>query len=325
MTTRRFAARRFATLGAAAGALLLAVWPAAAQQYPTRPIKIVVPYAAGGTDLEVRAQAPMLEKALGQPIQVEIREGGGSSIGANYVAKGSAPDGYTLLYINSTGVTVLPQLRKLPYATDDLRPVAQTTSNAHLMAIRADLPYKTLAEMIAFAKQKPGEVVFGSTGNGTGAHLAGEKFFDAAGITVNHIPFSGIATAVTAAVGGNADMVIGYPIAIMPQVAAGKLRPIAVFSEARSPLLPEVPTLTESNVDLVINIHTGVFAPKATPDAIVARLSAAFATSAQAPAFKTFGDQSWVEPLYRPTAAFATAIEPEKTMYTQVIARLGAR
>jgi tripartite-type tricarboxylate transporter receptor subunit TctC len=102
-------------------------------------------------------------------------------------------------------------------------------------------------------------------------------------------------------------------------------RPIAVFSEARSPLLPAVPTLKESNVDLVINIHTGVFVPKATPDAIVARLSAAFATSAQAPAFKTFGGQSWVEPFYRPTDAFATAIEPEKTMYTQVIARLGTR
>jgi tripartite-type tricarboxylate transporter receptor subunit TctC len=310
---------------AATGALLLAALPAAAQQYPTRPIKVVVPYAAGGTDLEVRAQVPTLEKELGQPIQVETREGGGSSIGANYVAKGSAADGYTLLYINSTGVTVLPQLRKLPYTTDDLRPVAQATSNAHLMAIRADLPYKTLAEMIAFAKQKPGELVFGSTGNGTGAHLAGEAFFDAADIKVNHIPFSGISTAVTAAVGGNADMVIGYPIAIMPQVAAGKLRPIAQFSAERSPLLPDVPTLKESNIALVINIHTGVFVPKATPDAIVARLSDAFGKSARAPEFKTFGGQSWVEPFYRPTQEFARAIEPEKTMYTQVIARMGTR
>lgn len=317
MSIRRFAA--------AAAAFLFTALPASAQQYPTRPIKIVVPYAAGGTDLEVRAQVPTLEAALGQPIQVENREGGGSAIGANYVAKGSAPDGYTLLYVNSTGVTVLPQLRKLPYATDDLRPVAQTTSNAHLMAVRADLPYKTLAELIAYAKQKPGEIVFGSTGNGTGAHLAGEKFFDAAGIQVNHIPFSGIATAVTAVVGGNADMTIGYPIAIMPQVAAGKLRPIAVYSEARSPLLPEVPTLKESGIDCIINIHTGVFVPKATPDAIVQRLSDAFGKSARAPEFKAFGDQSWVEPFYRATPEFAKAIEPEKTMYTQVIARLGTR
>jgi tripartite-type tricarboxylate transporter receptor subunit TctC len=320
MTTRRFAA-----LSAAAGALLLAVLPAAAQQYPTRPIKIIVPYAAGGTDLEVRALAGTLEKELGQPIQIEVREGGGSSIGANYVAKGSAPDGYTLLYINSTGVTVLPQLRKLPYATDDLRPVAQTTSNAHLMAIRADLPYKSLPEMVAFAKQHPGEVVFGSTGNGSGAHLAGETFFDAAGIKVNHIPFNGISSAVTAAVGGNADMVIGYPIAIMPQVAAGKLRPIAQFSAERSPLLPDVPTLKESGIALVIDIHTGVFAPKATPDAIVARLSEAFGKAARAPEFKSFGAQSWVEPFYRPTAEFAREIEPEKTMYTPVIARIGTR
>ena len=317
--------RRFLTLSVAAGALLLGVLPALAQTYPTRPIKVVVPYAAGGTDLGVRGLAAGLEKELGQPIQIEVREGGGSSIGANYVAKGSAPDGYTLLYINSTGVTVLPQLRKLPYATDDLRPVSQTTSNAHLMAIRADLPYKDLPGLLAYAKAHPGEVVFGSTGNGTGAHLAGEAFFDAADIKVNHIPFSGISTAVTAVVGGNADMTIGYPIAIMPQVKAGKMIPIAQFSSTRSPLLPEVPTLRETGVPLVIDIHTGVFVPRATPDDIVARLDAAFAKAARAPEFAAFGAQSWVEPFYRPTAEFAREIEPEKTMYTKVIARLGAR
>lgn len=317
--------RRFFTRSVAAVGLLLASLPALAQQYPTRPIKVVVPYAAGGTDLEVRGLAAGLEKELGQPIQIEIREGGGSSIGANYVAKGSAADGYTLLYINSTGVTVLPQLRKLPYTPDDLRPVSQTTSNAHLMAIRADLPYKDLPGLLAFAKAHPGELVFGSTGNGTGAHLAGEAFFDAAEIKVNHIPFSGISTAVTAAVGGNADMIIGYPIAIMPQVKAGKLIPIAQFSSTRSPLLPDVTTLKEAGVPLVIDIHTGVFVPKATPDAIVAKLDAAFGKAARAPEFAAFGAQSWVEPFYRPTAEFAREIEPEKTMYTKVIARLGTR
>jgi tripartite-type tricarboxylate transporter receptor subunit TctC len=312
-------------IGLLASTLLLAALPAAAQQYPTRPIKIVVPYAPGGTDLEVRALAGVLEKELGQPIQVEIREGGGSTIGANYVAKGSTADGYTLLYINSTGVTVAPLMRKLPYVADDLRPVAQTTSNAHLLAIRSDLPYKTLSALIAYAKAHPGEIVFGSTGNGSGAHLAGEAFFDRADIKVNHIPFNGIGASVTAAVGGNVDMIIGYPIAIMPHVTAGKLLPIAQFSAERSPLLPDVPTLKETGVDLVIDIHTGVFAPKRTPDAVVARLSDAFKVAAAAPGFKSFGEQSWTVPFYRPTAEFAHEIEPEKTMYDKVIARLGTR
>ena len=298
--------------------LCLAGFAAAGQDYPTRPIKFVVPFAPGGMDLEVRALAPELERLLGQPIVVEPREGGGSSIGANYV-RAAAPDGYTLLYSSSIVLTVGPLVRKVPYGFDDFVPVAQTTATANVMASRIDAPFTTLAEFTAYAKANPGKVLFGSTGTGTGVHLSGQLVADRMGITINHIPFDGVSRAVAAAVGGNVDYVIGFPIGIIPQVQSGKLRALAQLAATRSPALPELPTLRDQGLDVAIDANTGVFAPQGTPDIAIARVAAALKTAVEAPAFRDYGMQRWTVPVYRGSAEFAAAIAPERTMFLDVI------
>ena len=299
----------------------------AADAYPVRALRLIVPFPPGGpADALARLIGDRLSVSLGKAVVVDNRPGAGGNIGMELGAK-SAPDGYTLVLAPAGNLTVNPFLyRSVPYdVARDFAPVTVLASVPNVLVVHPALATKTVAELIRYAKAHPGTLNYSSPGNGSGAHLAGEAFFDQADIKVNHIPFNGIGASVTAAVGGNVDMIIGYPIAIMPQVAAGKLLPIAQFSAERSPLLPDVPTLKETGVDLVIDIHTGVFAPKRTPDAIVARLSDAFKIAAEAPGFKSFGEQSWTVPFYRPTAEFAHEIEPEKTMYDKVIARLGAR
>ena len=303
---------------ALAGILCLAGGAVAAQDYPTRPIKFVVPFAAGGMDLEIRALQPDLEKLLGQPIVVEPREGGGSSIGANYV-KASAPDGYTLLYSSSIVLTVGPLVRKVPYTFEDFVPVAQATATANVLAARADAPFKTLAELTAYAKANPGKVMFGSSGTGTTVHLSGQLVADRLGIQINHIPFDGVAKSVAAAVGGNIDYVIGIPVGIIPQVDAGKMRALAQLSAVRSLALPDLPTLKDQGLDLAVDANTGVFAPKGVPEAAIQRLTAAFKIAVEAPSFREYGMKRWTVPVYRDPAAFTAAIVPERTLFRDVI------
>ena len=300
------------------GVLCLAGFGAAAQTYPTRPIKFVVPFAPGGMDLEVRALAPELERLLGQPIVVEPREGGGSSIGANYV-RAAAPDGYTLLYSSSIVLTVGPLVRKVPYGFDDFVPVAQTTATANIMASRIDAPFTTLPELVTYAKANPGKLLFGSSGTGTGVHLSGQLVADRLGITINHIPFDGVARSVAAAVGGNIDYVIGFPIAIIPQVESGKMRALAQLGGTRSPALPDLPTLRDQGFDVAVDANTGVFAPKGTPDAAIARLAEALKTAVEAPSFRDYGMKRWTVPVYRGSVEFAAAIAPERTLFVDVI------
>lgn len=315
--------RAVAPVAGLVGLLALTVaGAAAAQGFPTGPVKFIVPYGAGGTDLELRAMAPVLERALGQPVQVENREGGGSSIGASFVARAPA-DGHTVLYGSSIVLTVGPKLRKVPYALSDFRTVAQATSSAHLMAARVGAPFTTLREMLAYARANPGKVAFGSAGTGSGVHMANEYFVGRAGIDVNHIPFNGVNQATAAAVGGNVDYVIGFPIAIMPQIDGGKMVALGQFSSERSPLLPQVPTLREQGVDGVVDIHVGAFVPKGTPDAVVKRLDDAFKAAVTSPEFAAFGRERWTVPLYRGAADFAKAIEVELTMYDPVLPKLG--
>jgi tripartite-type tricarboxylate transporter receptor subunit TctC len=154
--------------------------PASAQAFPTKPVTIVVPYTAGATDREARKLADLASKTLGQPIVVENRDGAGGTIGAAHVAQ-SKPDGYTLLYAAPAVITVAPLVGKTPYKYDDLMGVARASITPHLLAARADAPFKTLPELIAYAKANPGKVTFGSPGNGTAVHLAGEAFADTAG------------------------------------------------------------------------------------------------------------------------------------------------
>jgi tripartite-type tricarboxylate transporter receptor subunit TctC len=200
--------------------------------------------------------------------------------------------------------------------------VARASITPHLLAARADAPYRTLPELIAHAKANPGKVVFGSPGNGTAVHLAGEAFADAAGIKLNHVPYRGLAPAVTAALGGFADLVIGAPGAIYTQVEAGKLRALAQFGATRAPALANVPTLTEQGVPLALRADFGFFGPKGIPAADVATINAALGKAVQSEEFKSFVAQALVEPAFLPAAEYQKVVDTERAIYAKVVPKL---
>jgi tripartite-type tricarboxylate transporter receptor subunit TctC len=249
--------------------------PALSQDYPSRPIRIIIPFApGGGSDLTARPLADFMTKRLGQPVVAENKPGAGSALGIDYVAK-SKPDGYTLLWQTSDGISVLPAVKaSLPYRVpEDFAWVAGFVTYSHVIAVNPDRPYKTLQELIAWAKDNPGKVRFGSSGLGNGAHLVGELFAHTAGIKLVHVPFNGGGPAVTAAVGGHIDMVMLTPSSTKTHIDAGRLLAFATTQANRDPLLPNVPTLAEAGLPgLVMGGYYGMLAPAGTPEPILAKL-----------------------------------------------------
>lgn len=313
----------FRCMPALVGALVasLSAAPAWSQAFPSKAITIVVPYAAGATDREARKIGELASKHLGQPIVIENREGAGGQVGAQYVAQ-SKPDGYTLLYAAPAVLTVAPLVGKPAYKYDDLMAVARASITPHLLAARADAPFKTLPELIAYAKANPGKVTFGSPGSASAVHLAGEAFADAAGISINHVPYRGLAPAITAALGGFVDIVIGAPGAISTQIEAGKLRAIAQFGSERAAALPDVPTLKENGIDLALRADFGLFAAKGTPRDVVAKIDDAFAQAIQSEDFKAFASQARVAPAFLPAAEYQKVVDAERAVFTRVVPKL---
>ena len=241
-------------------AALLAPLPSFAQQdYPSRPIRIVVPYAPGGTDQQLRLLAPALQKLIGQSLVIENIAGAGAAIGANTV-KNARPDGYTLLYTGTGALTVVPNIGKAQYTMDDLAPIGNVIGTPFVVAARAGAPFKTLAEMVAYGKANPGKITFGSAGHGTTTHMAGEAIAGAAGFQILHVPYQGIGPAVASILGGNVDLVVGLPNAIMPHVNAGKLTPLAITGPQRSDLMPNFMTVREGGIDMIDVTKFGFFA-----------------------------------------------------------------
>lgn len=310
----------------AAALLAIAAGVAGAQSFPDRPILIVVPYAPGATDREARALAPVMERELGQPVQVDNREGGGATIGTNFVLKGSHADGYTLLYVASAPLTIAPYIRKLPYTFDDAMPLAQATVGTHLMVARTDAPFKTVREMVAYAKANPGKVSLGNSGGVGGAtHMANEAFAAAAGIQVNQIPFQGLAQSLAAILSGTLDSATGLPIALAPQIEAGKIRPLAQMGATRSPWLPDVPTLKESGVDLALQVSIGFYLPKGVPQPVADKLQRAIEVAVKSPEFAAFAQKARTVPTYLNAQQFAAALEPERRLIGELVPRLNIR
>lgn len=313
-------------VGAGVLAMLLALAPAghdaSAQSYPQRPVLIVVPYAPGTIDREARMLAELAAKHFGQPVVVENKDGAGGAIGAQFVAK-AKPDGHTLLYAAPAVITVAPLVGKTPYKFDDLLPLARGTASPHVLAARIDAPFKTAGEMIAYAKANPGKVVFGSSGIGTAVHLAGEAFADAAGIKFNHVPFRGLAPAITAALGGFVDVVVGLPVAINPQVEGGKMRPIAQFGAMRAPTLPDVPTLKELGVNVTLGVDIGLFAPKGLPADVVAKIDEVFAKSVGSEEFRAFAAKAMTTAGFLNAAEYRKVVEAERSLYAKIVPALG--
>jgi tripartite-type tricarboxylate transporter receptor subunit TctC len=270
------------------GMSALAPFPQAAAQedYPARPVRVIVPYLAGGAaDILGRALAQKLGDALKQPFLVENRAGANGGIGSEFVAK-SAPDGYTLLVTANGPITVNPVLyAKIPYdPAKDFAPIAQCTVYQYVLVTLASSPIKSIADLVDAARAKPGALSYGSTGVGGGNHLAGELFAIATGTRMIHVPYKGSAAALADLLGGQLSFMFDTVITSVPQIRAGRLRAFAVSSAKRASSLPEVPTMDEAGIrGFDISQWQGALAPGSTPGAIVSRLNAEIVKAMRTP------------------------------------------
>ena len=261
---------------AAAVAAAIFAQAAGAQNYPNRPLRLVVPFSAGGAaDVPGRILTQKMSEALGHQVVVDNRPGAGSTIGADQVAK-APPDGYTLLTISNTHFVSAALYKKLPYdSVSDFAPVTQVTSAPNIIVVHPSLPTKTVKELIALAKAKPGKIDYASSGNGSTQHLTGALFTKMAGIEMTHIPYRGSGPATADLLSG--QVTVGFPgiAGMLPQIKAGKLRALAVTGAKRSPELPQVPTVAEAGVKgYDVTAWFGIVAPKGTPRDIVQKLHA---------------------------------------------------
>ena len=256
--------------------LALGASVAFAQDYPSRPITLIVPFPPGGVaDNVARPVAQALSKQLGQTVIIENKQGAGGGIGMAVVAK-AKPDGYTLLLALSS-ISVIPEADKVlgrapMFQLDQLLPIARFTADPVVLAVRAESPWKTYAEFITFAKANPKKLNYGSSGNYGTMHVPMEMLASSAGITLTHVPFTGAAPAVTALLGGTLDAVASGPSTVVQHVKAGKLRVLANWGAERHPALPDVPTLRELGVSTVYAQWSGLFAPAGTPENVLAAL-----------------------------------------------------
>lgn len=266
--------------------LLALAGPAAAQEYPNKPVRVIVPYVAGGNaDIWARTLSQKLTEELKQAFVVENKPGANGGIGTDFVAK-SAPDGYTLLAVASGPIVVNPVLySKVSYdPVKDLAPVAQCAVYQYVLVTRSDSPYKSIGDIVAAAKANPGGLAYGSTGIGGGNHLAAELFGLATGTRFNHIPYKGSAPALADLLGGQLAFMFDTVITSVPHIRGGKLRAFAVSSAKRAPSLPDVPTMQEAGfAGFDMSQWQGVLAPARAPRPVVDRLNGAMVKAMHAP------------------------------------------
>jgi len=312
---------------AATGASLFSV-TAIAQTYPDKSVKIVVPYPPGGfNDTLARISSDKLSKIWNQPVTVENKPGGNTTIGNNYVAK-SAPDGYTWL-ISPLPFSVLPALYgdKLPYdALKDFQPLIWAGSAQNVLAVRNTLPVRSVKELIEYAKKNPGKLNYGSTGSGSSNHLSMELFMSMTGTKMTHIPYKGSAPAVAALIGGDTDVLFDNIPNIIAQIKAGSVTPIAVTGSKPAAMLPGIPTVAESGVPgYEVNVWFGIQMPAGTPKPIVEK-----ANRQLAEIFKTeevtkrFNDQG-VEVVASTPEEFQKLIASEAAKWAKVVKDAGVK
>jgi tripartite-type tricarboxylate transporter receptor subunit TctC len=250
---------------------------AAAQQFPAKPVRLVVPYPAGGpVDLIARALGQKLAGTLGQQIVVDNRAGANGIIGVEVVAK-AAPDGYTLVMASTSTHSINPAMyKKLPFdAIRDFAPVARLTTRPYVLVVHPSVPAASVRELIALAKSKPGDLTYASGGgNGSGNHLAGELFKTMAGVNILHVPYKGAAPAMTELLGGQVNIMFAPILSALPHVGSGKLRALAVTDLRRAAVAPELPTMAESGLaGFEFNIWDAILAPAGTPAPVVSALN----------------------------------------------------
>ena len=267
--TRRIIAALIAALGFVVGSQSIQ-----AQDYPSRPVRVVVPFAAGGgTDLVGRIVAQELTKRLGQQFYIENKPGAAAQTGTDLVAK-SQPDGYTLLWTVTDGLSVLPAVKaSVPYKIpDDFAFIAGVLQVPFAVTVNAKVPAKSMAELIAYAKANPDKLNFGSAGIGSAPHMGIALMSAAAGISMVHVPFNGLGPMTNALIAGTVDIGLVTPTQVKPHVEGGTLRVLALTGTKRSPVLPDVQTLQEQGLKVTTIVGYGLSAPTGTPEAIQARL-----------------------------------------------------
>jgi tripartite-type tricarboxylate transporter receptor subunit TctC len=300
----------------------------AASDWPTKPIRIISPYAPGGNnDVVARVLGVRLQQMLGQPVIVENKSGAGGVIATDYVAK-SPPDGYTLL-MSSTGPHVIsPSLvSRIPYdPIKDLAPVSNVQINALVLLVNPSVPAKTVKELIALAKREPGKLHFGSAGIGGTTHLSAEMFKSMAGINIVHVPFRGGAPATTAAMAGEVEITFANLSDALPQMKTGKLRALGVTSTTRQPQAPDVPTIAEAGLPgYECIVWNGLVAPGGTPSDIVHRISEAVQKIARDPAFKAKMNEIGSVPIGDTPEQYRAFINKELTLWTKIVKESGAK
>ena len=299
---------------------------ALAQTYPARPIKLVIGYPpGGGVDINARLLAAKLSELLGGSVVVENKPGAGTNIANDFVAK-SAPDGYTLL-MNTSSVTINMSLYKNPpfNTLRDFAPVAVFSDSQNIMVVNAAKPYKSASDVLAAARAKPGALTYGSAGPGSTQHLTAELLKLQTKTDILHIPYKGSAPALTALMSGEVDMVFINVPAILQHVRSGRLRPLAAAGSKRSELLPDVPTLKESGINLEMALWFGVLAPAGTPNQIVQSLNAAIAKAARAPDVRQKLLDQGAEPVGNTTEEFAAMLRDEVPKWGEVIRASGIK
>ena len=303
---------------------LVVTLPAAAQDYPKKPIELVVPFVAGGTtDNIARLMAQRFSESWGQTVVVNNRAGGGSTIGTNAVAK-APPDGHTLL-VTTIGFAINAGLQKLPYdPIGDFTPITELASLPLVLVVHASVPATNLQEFIALAKSKPGGWDYASSGTGTSPHLAAEMFKSMAGIELVHVPFKGNAEAMNSLMGGHVKIYFALVPAVLQHIKTGALRAIAVTTEERLPYLPDVPTIAELGFPgYEISSWQGVFAPAGTPKDVVGKINGELVRMLNVPEIRRRISQEGADPVGSTPDAFATRVKNEITKWTKVIKTSG--
>jgi len=300
---------------------------AQAESYPNKPVRIIVPYPPGGfNDTLARTLGQKLTEQWGQPVIVDNRPGGGTTIGTNLAAK-AAPDGYTLLIV-SFAFAVNPALyATLPYDTGkDFVPIVLAATTPNLLVVNPALQVKSVKELIALAKSAPGKLNYASAGNGSSNHLSMELFKSLTSVDMVHVPYKGSAPAVTDLIGGQVDLMFDNVPNVLQQVKAGKLRALAVSSKERSPSIKELPSVAESGVPgFDVSVWFGVVAPAGTPQSVIAKLNAEINQILKRPEVVELFQAQGVKPIGGTPEAFSVFLRAQMTKWAKVVKESGAK
>jgi tripartite-type tricarboxylate transporter receptor subunit TctC len=315
---RRLIALALAMLLSAATAHTQTAWP-------TKPIRTIVGFAAGGsTDVTARIIAQALSERLGQPVVVENRAGAGGNIGADAVAKAD-PDGYTLLMTTSTFAANPSLYKTLPFDVQkDFAPIALTAFIPNLLVVNPSVPSNNISDFVNYLKANPGKLNFGSAGNGTSQHLSGELFNSLAGVRMVHVAYRGGAPAVTDLLGGQLQAIFAPLVEVIQHVRAGKLKALGITTARRSPLLPDVPTIAETLPGYEITLWNGLLAPANTPPDIIDKINKATADALGSAEVKTKLAEQGSEPVGGTPAEFKTFIASELAKWRKLVEVSGA-